>query len=203
MFSKIDMMRRTPWDMYLTYSTSSLTDVMKVLTEVSSFEGGITTRVIEHPYDESRAFAYEVTFLLQHPRVAAVGSNKPPLHFHPYQEEYVEVLEGRLAVEIEGVEHVLRPGDGEIKLTPWCNHRLYSPVSEIGAKSKELEQESDECDNDGSDWDGEKTVFLLSGQDTDEMLRLDTVFFENWYAYQDLVVVKGEKFNLIQVMSVS
>lgn len=52
-------------------------------------------------------------------------------------------------------------------------------------------------------WDGEKTVFLLSGQDTDEMFRLDTVFFENWYAYQDLVVVKGEKIDLLQVMSVS
>lgn len=156
-----------------------------------SFEGGIVTRIIDHPRDTSRVFAYEVTFYLRHPRVLAVAAQKPPLHFHPYQEEYIEVLEGRLAVEIEGVEHILAPSDGELEVRPWCNHRLYSPVTKQG---------EDEGMDDG--WDGEKTVFLLSGEDTDEMFRLDTVFFENWYAYQDLVVVKGEKIDLIQVMSV-
>ncbi|KAI8624751.1 hypothetical protein F5Y19DRAFT_304950 [Xylariaceae sp. FL1651] len=158
---------------------------------ITAFEGGIVTRVIDHPRDSSRVFAYEVTFLLQHPRVAAVAAQKPPLHFHPYQEEYVEVLEGRLAVEVEGVEHVLSPRSGEFKLQPWCNHRLYSPVAEVGGQATSQDDE----------WDGEKTVFLLSGQDTDEMFRLDTVFFENWYAYQDLIVVKGEKIDLVQVMS--
>lgn len=133
-----------------------------------------------------------MTFRLRHPRILAVAAQKPPLHFHPYQEEYIEVLEGRLAVEIEGVEHVLGPKDGEFEVRPWCNHRLYSPVTEQG-KDGELYDDG---------WDGEKTIFLLSGQDTDEMFRLDTVFFENWYAYQDLVVVKGEKIDLIQVMSV-
>ncbi|KAJ3566272.1 hypothetical protein NPX13_g7198 [Xylaria arbuscula] len=157
---------------------------------ITAFEGGIVTRIIDHPRDHSRVFAYEVTFYLRHPRVLAVAAQKPPLHFHPYQEEYIEVLEGRLAVEIEGVEHILGPNDGELEVRPWCNHRLYSPVTNQG---------KDEGLEDG--WDGEKTVFLLSGQDTDEMFRLDTVFFENWYAYQDLVVVKGEKIDLIQVMS--
>ncbi|KAI1174403.1 hypothetical protein F4777DRAFT_383957 [Nemania sp. FL0916] len=158
---------------------------------ITAFEGGIITRVITHPYDSSRVFAYEVTFHLRHPRVAAVASQKPPLHFHPYQEEYVEVLEGRLAVEVEGVEHVLSPADGEFSLKPWCNHRLYSPVTDVHEQTKGYD--------DG--WDGEKTVFLLSGEDTDEMFRLDTVFFENWYAYQDLIVVNGEKIDLVQVMS--
>lgn len=158
-----------------------------------SFEGGIVTRIIDHPYDSSRVFAYEVTFHLRHPRVVAVAAQKPPLHFHPYQEEYIEVLEGRLAVEVEGAEHVLSPRDGEFSLRPWCNHRLYSPVTDVEEGAKGYD--------DG--WDGEKTVFLLSGQDTDEMFRLDTVFFENWYAYQDLIVVKGEKVDLVQVMSVS
>ncbi|TGJ87168.1 hypothetical protein E0Z10_g1587 [Xylaria hypoxylon] len=158
---------------------------------ITAFEGGIVTRVIDHPYDSSRVFAYEVTFHLRHPRVVAVAAQKPPLHFHPYQEEYVEVLEGRLAVEVEGVEHVLGPSDSEFMLKPWCNHRLYSPVTDVREQAKKH--------NDG--WDGEKTVFLLSGQDTDEMFRLDTVFFENWYAYQDRIVVNGDKINLIQVMS--
>ncbi|GAW18378.1 hypothetical protein ANO14919_078530 [Xylariales sp. No.14919] len=158
---------------------------------ISAFEGGIVTRVIDHPYDSNRVFAYEVTFHLRHPRVAAVAAQKPPLHFHPYQEEYVEVLEGRLAVEVEGVEHVLGPSDGEFMLQPWCNHRLYSPVTDVREQAKEYDDA----------WDGEKTVFLLSGQDTDEMFRLDTVFFENWYAYQDRIVVNGDRINPIQVMS--
>ncbi|KAI1827530.1 hypothetical protein F4861DRAFT_368664 [Xylaria intraflava] len=157
----------------------------------AGFEGGIVTRVINHPHNSDRVFAYEVTFDLQHPRVAAVAAQKPPLHFHPYQEEYIEVLQGRLAVEIEGVERILTPKNGEFILQPWCHHRLYSPVTEIGLQAKEHDD----------DLDDQTTVFLLSGQDTDEMFRLDTVFFENWYAYQDRVVVDGEKVNLIQVMS--
>ncbi|KAI0814718.1 hypothetical protein GGR55DRAFT_444814 [Xylaria sp. FL0064] len=170
---------------------------------IPAFEGGIITRIIDHPHDSSRAFAYEVTFHLNHPRILAVAAQKPPLHFHPYQEEYVEVLEGRLAVEVEGVEHVLGPSHGEFKLRPWCNHRLYSPVTDVrGQQLPDKEYKDEEEEEEGDDgWDGEKTVFLLSGQDTDEMFRLDTVFFENWYAYQDLVVVKGEKINLVQVMS--
>ncbi|KAI1308774.1 hypothetical protein F5Y03DRAFT_81682 [Xylaria venustula] len=158
---------------------------------IPAFEGGIVTRIIDHPHNSSRAFAYEVTFHLRHPRILAVAAQKPPLHFHPYQEEYIEILEGRLAVEVDGVEHILGPENGEFKLRPWCNHRLYSPVTDVQGHAMAYEE----------GWDGEKTVFLLSGQDTDEMFRLDTVFFENWYAYQDLIVVKGEKINLVQVMS--
>ncbi|KAI0160006.1 hypothetical protein GGR52DRAFT_174907 [Hypoxylon sp. FL1284] len=151
---------------------------------ITAFEGGITTRVITHPSHPKCAFAYEVTFLLDHPRVVDVASKKPPLHFHPHQEEYIQVREGRLAVELEGEERVLTPQDGEVTVKPWVNHRLYSPLSK-GAEGKDLKV----------------TKFLLSGQNTPELFRLDTVFFENWYAYQDQIVVKGEKVNLLQVMS--
>ncbi|KAI2465118.1 hypothetical protein F4781DRAFT_410508 [Annulohypoxylon bovei var. microspora] len=150
---------------------------------ITAFEGGITTRVITHPSHPDRVFAYEVTFLLQHPRVIAVASQKPPLHFHPHQEEYLQVLEGRLAFEIEGKERVLGPEDGEVGVRPWTNHRLYSPVSE------------------GTETDSKVTRFLLSADSTPELFRLDTVFFENWYAYQDQIVVKGDKVDLVQVMS--
>ena len=44
--------------------------------------------------------------------------------------------------------------------------------------------------------------FLLAAEDTAEMFKLDLVFFENWYAYQDETVAKGKPVNLIQVMSV-
>ncbi|KAI1437417.1 hypothetical protein GGR50DRAFT_71568 [Xylaria sp. CBS 124048] len=162
-------------------TTSDLSDLYlgKVIT---AFEGGIVTRIIDHPHNSNRAFTYEVTFHLQHPRILAVARQKPPLHFHPYQEEYIEVLQGCLAVEVDGVEQILSRGDGEFNLRPWTHHRLYSPITEVEGKE-------------------DKTVFLLSGQDTDEMFRLDTVFFENWYAYQDLIVMNGKKFDLIQVMS--
>ncbi|KAI5865273.1 hypothetical protein GGS23DRAFT_419325 [Durotheca rogersii] len=154
---------------------------------ITAFEGGITTHVITHPSHPDRVFAYEVTFLLQHPRVVAVASRKPPLHLHPHQEEYIEVLEGRLVVEVEGKESTLLPEDGEFTVLPWTNHRLYSPVSD--RKSE------------GADPDTKVTRFILSGERTPEPLRLDTVFFENWYAYQDQVVLKGMKIDLIQVMS--
>lgn len=95
------------------------------------------------------------------------------------------MVEGRLAIEIEGQERVLTPDDGEVTFRPWTNHRLYSPVSK-GAKD-----------------DLKVTKFLLSAETTSELFRLDTVFFENWYAYQDRIVVKGDKVDLIQVMSVS
>ncbi|KAI1080737.1 hypothetical protein F5B20DRAFT_570206 [Whalleya microplaca] len=154
---------------------------------ITAFEGGITTHVITHPSHPERVFAYEVTFLLDHPRIIAVASLKPPLHFHPHQEEYIEVLEGRLAVEVGGREYMLAPEHGEFLVRPWTNHRLYPPVSEKGAG--------------GGEGGLRRTRFLLSGQDTAEMFRLDTVFFENWYGYQDQTVVKGENIDLVQVMS--
>lgn len=43
--------------------------------------------------------------------------------------------------------------------------------------------------------------FLLSGERTDSVFELNPVFFENWYRYQDEIVVKGKKVDLIQVLS--
>jgi hypothetical protein len=61
-----------------------------------------------------------------------------------------------------------------------CNHRLYPCVT-----------------------DQRITRFLLSGSDTAESYKLDEIFFQNWYGYQDQVLLHGEKVDLIQVMSVS
>ncbi|KAI1651489.1 uncharacterized protein F4817DRAFT_356002 [Daldinia loculata] len=111
----------------------------------------------------------EVTFDLAHPRLIALGSQKPPLHFHPYQEEYVQVLAGRLAAEVNGREVILIPSDGEFCLRPW-------PMDST-------------------------TKFLLSGQQTLKAFKLDNVFFQSWYAYQDEIVIGGKKPNPIQVIS--
>lgn len=96
----------------------------------------------------------------------------------------MRVLEGRLCVEIEGRERVRGPEDGEIRVKPWVNHRLYPPPTGKG---------------DG----GATTRFLLAGAETDEVYKLDTVFFQNWYGYQDEVLIKGAKIDLIQVLCVS
>ena len=148
-----------------------------------SFEGGITTHVLSR---SDRTFFFRVTMNLTHPRLVALTGQKPPLHFHPYQAEYIEVETGILAVEMEGQERLLTADSGEVCVPAWTHHRLYPPSS---AAPKDPEAPK-------------VTTFLLSGGDTPESLVLDNVFFENWYAYQDEVVVKGRKVNLIQVMSV-
>lgn len=45
-------------------------------------------------------------------------------------------------------------------------------------------------------------MFLLSGQETGEQFRLDTLFFRKWYGYQDEIVMRERKIELIQVMCV-
>lgn len=132
-----------------------------------------------------RAFAFEVTFF-PHLWPKVLGTQKPPLHFHPFQEEYIQVLQGKLCVDddLHG-EQVLTPADGEFCIKPWANHRLYPPVGlEAGIESET------------------PIRFLLAAEDTAEMFKLDLVFFENWYAYQDETVAQGKPVNLIQVMSV-
>jgi mannose-6-phosphate isomerase-like protein (cupin superfamily) len=143
-----------------------------------SFNGAIYTTNLKTP---NHAFAAEVVFFLQHPLLLTLGSQKPPLHFHPYQEEYIQVTEGKLAVELNGKEKILTREDSVFCIKPWAHHRLYPPP------------------NDGS----EVTKFILSGAETDEQYHLDNLFFSNWYAYQDRIFVKGETISLIQVMSVS
>lgn len=109
------------------------------------------------------------------------------MHFHPQQKEFFEVLEGHLCVEADGEARILSKDDGEICVTPWTHHRLYPPPLERHV----------------SDVTGQRTVFLLSGSEPRSLFKLDLVFFENWYAYQDEVVVRGARIDFLQVLSVS
>lgn len=97
----------------------------------------------------------------------------------------MEVLEGRLCVEVDGHVRVLSREDGQICVKPWANHRLYPPPNDGATPTTTT-----------------KIRFLLSGEETREMFRLDTVFFQNWYGYQDQVVLEGKRMDLIQVMCV-
>ncbi|KAL8867989.1 MAG: hypothetical protein Q9174_005291 [Haloplaca sp. 1 TL-2023] len=151
-----------------------------------SFDGAITTRVIHRDH---HAFAFEVIIQNDHPQIIALRSKKPPAHFHPYQSEFMEVIEGTLGVEIEGVSRILLPKDGQIRVEPWTNHRMFPPPP-----PQDLEKEKT---------DGGITRFLLSGGETAEVFRLDTVFFQNWYGYQDEVVMGGKAMDLVQLLCVS
>ncbi|GKT43287.1 putative oxidoreductase YfjR [Colletotrichum spaethianum] len=144
-------------------------------TIVRVLKDAVVGRLIHHP---DRSFALQVELDLV--KGASFFDKKPPLHFH-LQEEYIEAVRGKLAVEIEGKEIVLTPADGRFSIKPYVNHRSYPlPISE---------------QDDGNT----KVAFLLSGEKTDNVFELNPVFFENWYKYQDEVVVKGAKIDLIQL----
>lgn len=78
----------------------------------------MTTRAAHRPHC---AFAFEVTFQHHHPKTISLATQKPPAHFHPHQNEYVEVLQGRMDIDIDGCERILGPRDGQIKVKPWDN----------------------------------------------------------------------------------
>ncbi|KAK3935418.1 hypothetical protein QBC46DRAFT_323394 [Diplogelasinospora grovesii] len=147
---------------------------------IKAFEGAITTRVLPCPGD--RSFCFEVIFLLDHPRL--VGAPKPPMHFHQYQDEYLRVLEGPLVLEEDGVQHILTPESPEFTVKRGVHHRTYP------------------CDPPPNGEEVPKVGrFLLSGQKSTEPFELDLTFFENWYAYQEKVVLHGERVDMIQVLS--
>ena len=77
--------------------------------------------------------------------------------------------------------------DGEVRFQKGEHHRLFPHFGREGVGE-----------------DGEKkTVFVLSGEESGEVFQLDTVFFQNWYGYQDRFVSEGRGPSLVQVMSVS
>ncbi|KAI0886386.1 uncharacterized protein GGS22DRAFT_128161 [Annulohypoxylon maeteangense] len=139
--------------------------------------GAVSTRVIRHP---NRSFAFEVTLDLE--KGSEHFSTKPPLHFHANQDEFIQATEGKIGLELEGTEYILLPGQDEYCIESWANHRSY-PL--------ELERQ-----------EGRTVVkFLLSGAKSPEVYELNTLFFENWYKYQEHVVRKGGKIDLIQALS--
>lgn len=151
----------------------------------ASFDGAITVHRVR---DSTRAFYYDVSFDLTHPHLIKLASlEKPPMHFHPYQEEYIKVLSGTLGVEIERREYKLRSQDGELRVPPWANHRLYPLLNTTD-------------DNGRQD---RTTRFFLSAEKSDVAFQLDDTFFQNWYGYQDEVVMSRGELDIIQIMNVS
>ncbi|KAH7325586.1 hypothetical protein B0I35DRAFT_493464 [Stachybotrys elegans] len=155
---------------------------------ITAFDGAIVVRVVTHP---DRLFAFDTTFILDHPRLLALADERPPLHFHPYQDEFVEVLEGELIVEVEGTEHCLTPQDGEFTVQAWASHRLYPP-------RKTTQEDNDRVSVPSAA--PKRTRFILSADETPQAFKLDLVFFRNWYAYQDSIVLQKASPDMIQIM---
>ena len=142
------------------------------------------------------AFAFEVIVQDDHPQIVSLGSRRPPAHFHPYQTEYVEVLEGFIGIEMHGHDLIVGPEDGLVKIEPWTNHGLFPPPSPESKKGDEGKKGQEGKER-------RVTRFLMSGAETAELFRLDALFFENWYGYQDEVVMSKKRMDLIQLMCVS
>lgn len=106
---------------------------------------------------------------------------KSPTHFHLSQWEFFKVLKGTLTIDFNGVPRECTPEDGEVDIRPGTHHVMY------GTLGKELEEVEFEISGDGRE----------GGQ-----LAMDLVFFENWYGYQEDVFQRGQKLDVIQVLSV-
>lgn len=127
---------------------------------------------------------FECIFELDHPRFVQLKDQKPPMHFHSSQHEFMQVLEGRLCYEVEGRELVLTPEDGEVCIEPWTHHRLLPTPPTDGPS-------------------GRRSVFMLSSTDSDQVFKLDDIFYENWYSYQEEFIIHGGSLSLLQVLIVS
>ncbi|KAF1999181.1 hypothetical protein P154DRAFT_602043 [Amniculicola lignicola CBS 123094] len=145
-------------------------------TQYHRFGGAIYWRVVDLPM---RAFAIEVTMDTYHPRLVKLQDRKPPTHLYIYQHEYIEIIEGSLVVELEGRTYLVGPMDDEFVIPPWIHHRIYPALLSEHRNLK----------------------FIMSGSTTVEVYRLDSIFFHNWYGYQDQVVETGESIDIIQVLS--
>lgn len=108
---------------------------------------------------------------------------KPPLHFHASQDEHFQVVEGKAILEYDGRSNVISKDSPPFIIRSGKSHRTYPLEPEAG---------------------GHVIKFLLSADKVPQKaFKLNTLFFENWYKYQEEVLLKNGTFNILQVLSVS
>lgn len=143
---------------------------------INILDGAVSTRVVNHP---GREFAFDVTLDLV--KGAELFKQKPPLHFHVSQDEYFQVLEGTAILEYRGQQHKLSKDSPPFTIRAWENHRTYPLQPHQGNNI---------------------VRFLLSAdQIPQKAFKLNTLFFENWYRYQEEVIRNNGTFNLLQILS--
>ncbi|KAJ5769071.1 Cupin 2 conserved barrel [Penicillium odoratum] len=152
---------------------------------LTKFDGAISVRNLPRPAD--RLFLFHGIMRPSrgiYAKLIATGQ-KPPTHFHPTQWEFFRVLRGNLTIDINGRPVHRTPADGEMAVAPYTHHVIYGTP---GTEMNEVEFEVS-----GSD---------LAVEDEQGPV-MDQSFFENWYGYQEDVFQRGEKLDLIQVLSVN
>ena len=91
------------------------------------------------------------------------------------------MLQGSLTIDFDGVPRHCGPGDGEVWIRPGTHHVMY------GTPGRE----------------GEEVEFEIAGGDVgDGGAGMDLGFFENWYGYQEDVFERGQRMDVVQVLSV-
>ena len=135
------------------------------------------------PCPPGRQFLFEVTIRPQlgiYKQLTETGQ-KPPTHFHSSQWEFFRILKGALTIDFNGIPRHCTPEDGEVAIRPGMHHVMY------GTPRKELDE----------------VTFQISGDKGKEGgLATDLGFFENWYGYQEDVFQRGQKLDIVQVLSV-
>lgn len=64
-------------------------------------------------------------------------AHKPPVHFHPYQDEHFEIYEGELTVKLGGETRVLRAGDS-LDVPRGTTHSMWPSGGEVTRASWQL-----------------------------------------------------------------
>ena len=144
------------------------------------FSGAIVVEVL--PCPRGRQFFFRATMrphLGIYKQLTSSGQ-KPPTHFHLSQWEFFKVLKGSLTIDFNGVARECTPEDGEVDIKPGTHHVMY------GTPGKELDE----------------VEFEISGDGGEGELAMDLGFFENWYGYQEDVFQRGQKLDVIRVLSV-
>lgn len=90
-------------------------------------------------------------------------------------------MTGSLTVEINGVRRVFTAKDGEYALPPGPHHCIYGTP---GQEDQVVE-------------------FWLGASASPKTAQLDQAFLENWYGYQEDIMLRGVKPDPVQVMCVS
>ena len=135
----------------------------------------------KYPPHPGRNIYFHVRINPHHPRLKELEASgkKPPTHFHPHQWEYFKVERGSLTVEIDGVPHDFTAAEGEYSLPPGPHHCLYGTKGQTS----------------------EVVEFWLGASPSGGAKELDQAFFENWYGYQEDIMLRGAAFDPIQVLS--
>ncbi|CAD6575409.1 MAG: hypothetical protein ASARMPRED_007219 [Alectoria sarmentosa] len=147
---------------------------------LGQFSGAIVVTILPCPPNRQFFFRAAMRPHLGIYKQLTESGQKPPTHFHPTQWESFRVLQGSLTIDFDGVPRHCGPGDGEVWIRPGTHHVMY------GTPGRE----------------GEEVEFEIAGGDVgDGGAGMDLGFFENWYGYQEDVFERGQRMDVVQVLS--